>query len=45
MPGPHGRPRTGLPVAVGLGLLLLALAGLAGCTQASPPLSSPQDPA
>ncbi|MDE0027632.1 MAG: hypothetical protein OXP69_24725 [Spirochaetaceae bacterium] len=41
-PGPHGRLRTGLPVAVGLGLLLLALAG---CTQASPPLSSSQDPA
>ena len=44
MPGPHGRLRTGLPVAVGLGLLLLALAGLTGCTQASPPLSSSQEP-
>jgi len=32
-----------VPVAVGLGLLLLALAGLAGCTQASPPLSTSQD--
>ncbi|MDE0228367.1 MAG: hypothetical protein OXJ62_05875 [Spirochaetaceae bacterium] len=41
-PGPHGRLWTGLPVAVGLGLLLLALAG---CTQASPPLSGSQDPA